>query len=140
MHSAWREGDHPKVRRSGCQNAVGFEVDLSDPDGFARCHLTITEDHLNSQGIVHGGIIAMLLDVACGNTASAWFDRDEHPVVLTLSLNTSYVSAVSQGRVTAVARPSGGGRKLAYVNGELHADDGTLIAAAAGVFKRKTTK
>ncbi len=140
MHSARREGDHPKVRRSGCQNAVGFEVDLSDPDGFARCHLTITEDHLNSQGIVHGGIIAMLLDVACGNTASAWFDRDEHPVVLTLSLNTSYVSAVSQGRVTAVARPSGGGRKLAYVNGELHADDGTLIATAAGVFKRKTTK
>ncbi len=140
MHSARREGDHPKVRRSGCQNAVGFEVDLSDPDGFARCHLTITEDHLNSQGIVHGGIIAMLLDVACGNTASAWFDRDEHPVVLTLSLNTSYVSAVSQGRVTAVARPAGGGRKLAYVNGELHADDGTLIATAAGVFKRKTTK
>ncbi len=140
MHSARREGDHPKVRRSGCQNAVGFEVDLSDPDGFARCHLTITEDHLNSQGIVHGGIIAMLLDVACGNTASAWFDRDEHPVVLTLSLNTSYVSAVSQGRVTAVARPSGGGRKLAYVNGELHAEDGTLIATAVGVFKRKTTK
>ncbi len=140
MHSARREGDHPKVRRSGCQNAVGFEVDLSDPDGFARCHLTITEDHLNSQGIVHGGIIAMLLDVACGNTASAWFDRDEHPVVLTLSLNTSYVSAVSEGRVTAVARSSGGGRKLAYVNGELHAEDGTLIATAAGVFKRKTTK
>ncbi len=140
MHSARREGDHPKVRRSGCQNAVGFEVDLSDPDGFARCHLTITENHLNSQGIVHGGIIAILLDVACGNTASAWFDRDEHPVVLTLSLNTSYVSAVSQGRVTAVARPSGGGRKLAYVNGELHAEDGTLIATAAGVFKSKTTK
>ncbi len=140
MHSALREGDHPKVRRSGCQNAVGFEVDLSDPDGFARCHLTITEDHLNSQGIVHGGIIAMLLDVACGNTASAWFDRDEHPVVLTLSLNTSYVSAVSQGRVTAFARPSGGGRKLAYVNGELHAEDGSLIATAAGMFKRKTTK
>ncbi len=140
MHSARREGDHPKVRRSGCQNAVGFEVDLSDPDGFARCHLTITEDHLNSQGIVHGGIIAMLLDVACGNTASAWFDRDEHPVVLTLSLNTSYVSAVGQGRVTAVARPAGGGRKLAYVNCELHAEDGTLIATAAGVFKRKTTK
>lgn len=139
MHSAQRDGDHPKVRRSSCRNAVGFEVDLSDPDGCAKCHLTIREDHLNSQGIVHGGIIAMLLDVACGNTASAWFDRDEHPVVLTLSLNTSYVSAVSGGRVTAVAKPSGGGRKLAYVNGELHAEDGTLIATAAGVFKRRSS-
>lgn len=139
MHSARPEGD-PKVRRSGCQNAIGFEVDLSDPDGHARCHLTIRADHLNSQGILHGGIIAMLLDVACGNTASAWFDRDEHPLVLTLSLNTSYVAAVRQGRVTATGRATGGGRTLAYVTGELHSDDGTLIATAAGVFKRTTKR
>ena len=78
----------------------------------------------------------MLLDVACGNTASAWFDRDEHPLVLTLSLNTSYVAAVRQGRVTATGRATGGGRTLAYVTGELHSDNGTLIATAAGVFKR----
>ena len=135
MHSA-RPEDDPRVRRSGCQNAVGFEVDLSDPDGRARCHLTIRADHLNGQGILHGGIIAMLLDVACGNTASAWFDRDEHPLVLTLSLNTSYVAAVKQGRVTATGHPSGGGRNLAYVNGELRAENGALIASAAGVFKR----
>jgi len=135
LHSA-RPEDDPRVRRSGCQNAIGFEVDLSDPDGHARCHLTIRADHLNSQGILHGGIIAMLLDVACGNTASAWFDRDDHPLVLTLSLNTSYVAAVRQGRVTATGRATGGGRALAYVTGELHGDDGTLIATAAGVFKR----
>jgi uncharacterized protein (TIGR00369 family) len=139
LHSARPEGD-PKVRRSGCQNAIGFEVDLSDSDGHARCHLTIRADHLNSQGILHGGIIAMLLDVACGNTASAWFDRDEHPLVLTLSLNTSYVAAVRQGRVTATGRATGGGRTLAYVTGELHGDDGTLIATAAGVFKRTTKR
>ncbi|WP_170454221.1 PaaI family thioesterase [Ruegeria arenilitoris] len=139
MHSAQPEDD-PRVRRSGCQNAIGFEVDLSDLDGRARCHLTIRADHLNSQGILHGGIIAMLLDVACGNTASAWFDRDEHPLVLTLSLNTSYVAAVRQGRVTATGRATGGGRTLAYVTGELHGDDGTLIATAAGVFKRTTKR
>ncbi|WP_170585214.1 PaaI family thioesterase [Ruegeria arenilitoris] len=139
MHSA-RPEDDPRVRRSGCQNAIGFEVDLSDPDGRARCHLTIRADHLNSQGILHGGVIAMLLDVACGNTASAWFDRDEHPLVLTLSLNTSYVAAVRQGRVTATGRATGGGRTLAYVTGELHGDDGTLIATAAGVFKRTTKR
>lgn len=115
-------------------------MDLSELGGAARCHLTIREDHLNSQGILHGGIIAMLLDVACGNTASAWFDRAEHPLVLTLSLNTSYVAAVQQGKVTATGRASGGGRNLAYVNGELRAEDGTLIATAAGVFKRVTKR
>ncbi|WP_246043989.1 PaaI family thioesterase [Ruegeria sediminis] len=124
------------MKRSGCQNAVGYEIDLCDPDGFARCHLDIGPGHLNSQDVLHGGVIAMLLDVACGNAASAFFDREEHPVVLTISLNTSYVSAVRQGRVTAIGRPAGGGSKLAYVNGELHHEDGTLIATAAGVFKR----
>ena len=140
MRLKQNDGDHPRVRRSGCQNAVGFEIDLSDPEGCARCHLTIREDHLNSQGILHGGIIAMLLDVACGNTASAWFDREEHPMVLTLSLNTSYVAAIRNGRVTAVGRPSGGGRKLAHIHGELHSEDGVLIATAAGVFKRGSAR
>ncbi|WP_082688712.1 PaaI family thioesterase [Ruegeria marisrubri] len=135
MHSARHDGDG-RVRRSGCQNAVGYEIDLSHPDGHARCHLDIRSDHLNSQDVLHGGIIAMLLDVACGNAASAWFDREEHPVVLTISLNTNYVAAVDAGRVTAVGRTAGGGRKLVHVNGELHHEDGTLIATAAGVFKR----
>ncbi|WP_171176926.1 PaaI family thioesterase [Ruegeria sp. HKCCD8929] len=137
MHSAQHEGGRPNVRRSGCQNAVGFEIDLSDPEGHARCHLQIGPQHLNSQQVLHGGIIAMLLDVACGNAASAWFDRAEHPMVLTVSLNTSYVAAVCEGVVTATGRPAGGGRKLVHVNGELRQDDGTLVATATGVFKRR---
>ena len=52
----------------------------------------------------------------------------------------SYVAAVRQGRVTATGRATGGGRTLAYVTGELHSDDGTLIATAAGVFKRTTKR
>lgn len=78
----------------------------------------------------------MLLDVACGNTASAFFDRNEHPMVLTVSLNTSYVSAVRSGRVTATGSPAGGGRKLVHVNGVLTSEEGAVIATATGVFKR----
>ncbi len=137
MPSAQPDKDRPGPRRSGCQNAVGFEIDLSDPEGCARCDLSIRPDHLNSQDVLHGGIIAMLLDVACGNAASAWFDREAHPVVLTVSLNISYVSAVNRGRVTAIGRPAGGGHKLAHISGELRHENGDLIATAAGVFKRK---
>lgn len=78
----------------------------------------------------------MLLDVACGNAASAYFDREEHSSVVTVSLNTNYIAAIGEGRVTATGVPSGGGRTIAYVNGELRHEDGTLIATATGVFKR----
>lgn len=140
MHITQYDENDPRVRRSGCQSAVGFDVDISDPDGCARAGLTIGDAHLNSQGILHGGMIATLLDVACGNTASARFDREAHPPVLTLSLNISYVAGASGGRVTATGRYTGGGRNLAYVSGELRAEDGALLATAAGVFKRRTDK
>ena len=65
-----------------------------------------------------------------------FFDRDEHPMVLTVSLNTSYVSAVRSGRVTATGSPAGGGRKLVHVNGVLTSEEGAVIATATGVFKR----
>ncbi|AAV94081.1 putative protein TIGR00369 [Ruegeria pomeroyi DSS-3] len=136
MPSAQPDPAGPRVRASGCQQMVGFRIDLSHADGHARCHLDIGAQHLNSQDVLHGGIIAMVMDVACGNAASAYFDRQEHPPVVTVSLNTNYLAAVDRGRVTGIGRVTGGGRKLAYVNGELLHEDGTLIATATGVFKR----
>lgn len=136
LTSAQPETDSPTIKRSGCQNATGFEIELCAETGQAKCYLDLAPGHLNSHGILHGGIIAMILDVACGNTASAYFDRVEHPLVLTVSLNTNYIGAVREGRVIAKGKPAGGGRNLCYVNGEMHHQDGTLIATATGVFKR----
>jgi acyl-coenzyme A thioesterase PaaI-like protein len=38
--------------------------------------------------------------------------------------------------VTATAQPTGGGRSISYVNGELRDEEGQLLATAAGIFKR----
>ncbi|MCU9836802.1 PaaI family thioesterase [Ruegeria sp. WL0004] len=122
--------------KSGCQSMVGYELD-HDRAGVSRaCHLDLGPQHLNYHGILHGGLVSMLLDVACGQTASAMF-RPEDPIpVVTVSLNVQFVAAARGGRVTAVGIPSGNGRTLAYVNGELRDEDGRLLATAAGVFKR----
>ncbi|MEM7320090.1 MAG: PaaI family thioesterase [Pseudomonadota bacterium] len=123
------------IDQSGCQSMVGFVVDLSDAR-ITRCYLDIGPQHLNRQNMVHGGISAMMLDVACGYAASAWFDPDAPVMVLTVSLNTMFVAPVNSGRITASAVPTGGGRKLVYVSGELRDADENLIASATGVFKR----
>ena len=135
MHSA-RPEDDPKVRRSGCQNAIGFEVDLSDPDGRARCHLTIRADHLNSQGILHGGIIACMIDNAMGYAAARSFDDSGQSRVHTLSMTTNFVAPAGDGVVHAVGRVSGGGRGTAFTEGELVDESGAVLATATGVYKR----
>jgi len=128
------------LNHSGCQNTIGYVIDLKPEHGGAACWLDIRPGHLNRNDLLHGGIMAMLLDIACGCAASKVFDETTLAPVLTVSLNMHYVAPVYSGRVTATGKVSGGGRKLAFADGELRADDGKLIASAAGVFKRITTR
>lgn len=59
-----------------------------------------------------------------------------HADLVTVSLNLSYVAAARQGVITARARPTGGGKSIAYIFGELFDDEGRLLATANGIFKR----
>ena len=125
---------------SGCQNNIGFVIDVSPKDGAVTCWLDIRPGHLNRNDLLHGGIMAMLLDIACGYAASRSFDEDTLAPVLTVSLNVNYVAPVDCGRVTATGKVTGGGRKLSYANGELRDENDRLIASASGVFKRITRR
>ncbi|MFC3614446.1 PaaI family thioesterase [Lutimaribacter marinistellae] len=122
--------------KSGCQSNVGYEIDHAR-EGISRaCYLDVGPEHLNYHGILHGGLVSMLLDVACGQTASNMFQPEDPMPVLTVSLSVQFVASARAGRVTAVGLPSGNGRSIAYVNGELRDEAGQLLATAAGVFKR----
>ncbi|MGR3760378.1 PaaI family thioesterase [Roseobacteraceae bacterium NS-SX3] len=137
MTSAPPDASHIRVIEDpGCQQMVGYRTEIDTRDGTCTVTLDLEPQHLNRNGLLHGGMVATLLDVVCGNTASQFFDPDSHPPLVTVSLNLSYVSAAKGGRVTARARPAGGGRSIAYVQGELLAGDGRVIATASGIFKR----
>ncbi|RJL13086.1 PaaI family thioesterase [Paracoccus siganidrum] len=124
------------VDETGTQRLVGYVLDVGQPDRKARCRLVVDERHTNRHGVLHGGIAAMLLDSACGATASLTLDDSGRRPFLTISLNIDFVGAGRQGGVTATGRVAGGGRSLLFVAAELVHDDGTLIATASGVFKR----
>jgi len=123
-------------RRSGCQDSVGYVVEMDPGGGAVSCWLDIQPQHLNRNNLLHGGFVTMLLDVACGYAASLHYDPESLALVLTVSLSTQYIAPVQGGRVTATGRISGGGKSLCHANGELRDSDGTLIATATGVFKR----
>lgn len=114
---------------------VGYDVDLSDPDGGASVVLDIAARHMNRNGSLHGGIIAMMLDAAAGFAASRAAGEPDLVPVVTVSLNTQFVAPVQSGRVITTGLFTGGGRSIVYAGAELRTEAGVLLATATGVFK-----
>lgn len=125
-----------QIEDPGVQQLVGYKTTIDRRDGSCVVTLDLQPPHLNRHGILHGGIVATVLDVVCGNTASQFFDRENHAALVTVSLTLSYVAAARGGVIAATAKVTGGGASIAHVFGELHDDEGRLLATATGVFKR----
>lgn len=120
---------------SGAQDLIGYEVDLSAADGSARVILDIEPRHLNRNGSLHGGIVAMLLDSASGFAASRKEAADKVGTVVTVSLTTQFLAPGLPGRVVSTARVVGGGRKIVYCDAELTDENEKVLSRSTGVFK-----
>ena len=119
---------------TGAQKLIGWVTDLSQPDGRARLYLDIGPQHTNRHGVLHGGIIAMLLDSCCGYTGASHLDRKAMPEMLSVSFTTNFVAPASEGRVTATGHVTGGRRTL-FISAELRDSADRLIATSTGVYK-----
>ena len=93
---------------------------------------TISENHLNAAGIVHGGFIAALVDAGAG--AAAHRSADNNPCV-TISLELKFISAVKIGQElfgrTKIQKKT---KSLVFLTCELTAEN-TIVATASGVWK-----
>lgn len=101
-------------------------------DDAARIRMRYQKDQTNSRGDVHGGAIASLLD--CALAASV---RSHDPAsfgVVTIDLTLHFVSA-GGGDLIATAQCERRGRSISFARGEVHTEDGTLVAMATGTFK-----
>tara|TARA_R110000744_G_scaffold78269_1_gene154284 strand:- start:815 stop:1243 length:429 start_codon:yes stop_codon:yes gene_type:complete len=130
--------DGPGIIRdeTGAQTLLGYVVDVSANDGKGRCVLDIGAQHGNRHGALHGGIIACILDNAMGYGAAMHSSKDGSDKFLTISMNTQFIAPAMKGRVTATGKVTGGGRSLMFLEGELHDEDGRLLATATGVYKK----
>jgi uncharacterized protein (TIGR00369 family) len=113
---------------------LGIRLTRWNP-GFAEFELEIERRHLNYLGSLHGGVIATLLDVACGYSGLRSISNSSADLVATVMLTISYHAGVTKGTIKASGRVTGGGRSLYFASGEIVAQDGTLIATAQGTFK-----
>jgi uncharacterized protein (TIGR00369 family) len=130
--------------------SVGSEVlDLDNPllehlgvrllewsAGHCSLTLDIESRHLNRQAGLQGGVIATLLDSACGYAGLKTSGNAAVGNAVTVMLTISYLSGVKQGRLKAEGIVTRAGNSLYFSSGQLLAEDGRLIATAQGTFKR----
>lgn len=102
----------------------------------AEISLTIEDHHRNRRDVLHGGILAMVLDSALGYAASRHLAEDASVHVVTLSLTTNFLAPAEGGTIRAVGRVTGGGYKTVFAEGEVVDEAGSILATATGVFKR----
>lgn len=101
-------------------------------DGWAYGLLT-GEQHANRAGLVHGGLIATLMDQAV--SAVAWEAVSRQPCV-TVQLDTHYLAAARPGAfLEARAKVLKVTASLVFVSGEIQAAE-AMVASGQSVLKR----
>lgn len=101
--------------------------------GVAEMGVTITDKHLRSRGIMHGGVGASLLDSAMGVAVSTKTPAGH--ITVTAQLSVNYIRPAWLGeelRITADL--SHCGKQTAVARGELRTLDGVLVALSTGTF------
>lgn len=125
-------GFHPVPRRSGFLDLIGpLYVDDTDPRAPVY-GLRVGEQHANSRGGVHGGVLTTLADVALGyGTLAA---HGQSLALVTASLTVDYTGSAKVGdwleARTSLKRM---GSRLAFASCEISSND-RPVASCSGVF------
>ena len=96
--------------------------------GFMRVRCDVDVGHSNFVGLVHGGVIAGLTDIAGGGAAMTLLRPGE--TLLTTDLNTRFLDAapIETARLEASGRVSFHGARRIVVAVDISGDNGTVIA------------
>jgi len=95
--------------KTGFDRLVGLEI--TEASGKRVCaQLTIAECHKQIHGIVHGGVYTTIVETL-GSIGAALSAREYGRTIVGLDNHTSFLRAVSEGILTAVAEPVTAGRR-----------------------------
>lgn len=119
---------------SGLQNHLGYRL-VEWADDHAVIELDIKDYHRNRGGILHGGVLATLLDTVSGYAVCYCPVPGNVRKSVTLTLATNFIGAGTDGIVRVVGRKQGGGRKIVFTEATAYNADGDVIGTATGTFK-----
>jgi acyl-CoA thioesterase len=128
-----------RKRVEGALSAVPFAGLLgikavSVEAGRATLSLQIRDDFKQNNGVVHGGVVAALIDSATAFAILPLLEADERTT--TVDLTISYLRPLVSGTMAATARVVREGRRLIVVSADLFDETGNLAATALSTYIR----
>jgi uncharacterized protein (TIGR00369 family) len=116
-----------KLRPEGWPTAMGMEITLATKDEV-RAELTIGPQHLQSYGIVHGGVHSGVIETLASIGAFLFAQqRGQH--VVGLENHTSFIRAVRAGtKLHAVATPITRGRQTQVWEARVLDEEDRIVA------------
>jgi uncharacterized protein (TIGR00369 family) len=116
---------------------AGVEVIDASP-GVVEVVFEANSQHLNLQGLVHGGILATLADTAMGLAVRTVLEPGRRHV--TVQLGIEFLSPGRPGRITARGRSVKIGTQLGFAEADVMNADGRLLARAHSTLSVTTEK
>jgi uncharacterized protein (TIGR00369 family) len=111
---------------------LGFKLLQEDIDEIVL-ELPIKRHLINTNGTVHGGVYATMLDNLMSISVRNRVNKD----IVTVNLNINYFAAIQEGVLIGKAKILQQGYRIVTCEGEVTNEAGDVLAKATGVFKVK---
>ncbi len=121
----------------GVQNPIGLKlVFVDDGQSTVRAEVSVPDQYNGYPGVVHGGIVAAILDEVSGRALIAR-GHDVENLFITLKMELRYRQPTPTNTpLVAIGQIVQAGKSRARVHGEIRLPDGTVTAEADCVMMR----
>lgn len=112
---------------------LGFKL-TTWKEGFVKLEMPVRQEHQNTVGYLHGGVISSLLDIAGAFAGS--YGRSEDYVSVTINLNTTFISPLRSSSVIAEGELVRRTKSLFFAEARIiDPENNRLCATATGTYK-----
>jgi uncharacterized protein (TIGR00369 family) len=104
-------------------------LDARPKDGWLKIGFDGKAEFCNPAGFVQGGILSAMLDDSMGPAAFVMSEGKFYTT--TISLTVNFLAPAKPGPLVVEAQVTQLGRSIAFMEGRLMAEDGTVLATAS---------
>jgi uncharacterized protein (TIGR00369 family) len=104
-------------------------IDAKPKEGWIKVGFDGKAEFCNPAGFVQGGLLAAMLDDTMG--PAVFMMTEGKLYTTTIGLTVNFLAPARPGPITAEAKVTQLGKTIAFVEGRLAAEDGTLLATAS---------
>jgi len=113
--------------------SLGLRLDHFEP-GHSHMSLDPQPRHLNSWGVVHGGVLMTMLDVAMSAAGRTSVEELRSGGNATIEMKTSFMRP-AKGALKVIGTCLHRSTTMTFCEAQLMVQDGTVVARATGTFK-----